>query len=116
MSRAILLLAALAAAACATSDTRRSPHAGTTSLWREFEQLPEMRAAALAGDPERVWVGAAVGNAASQAKADAGAIAECRRRRIASRIQAQCRLYARGREVVWQSPGARRTGEPNRAH
>ncbi len=71
-------------------------------IWREFVALPNERALALAGDPARQWVAAASGGYASPTEAEEGALAECRRRRAARRMQAPCLLYAKGDEIVWK--------------
>jgi hypothetical protein len=90
----------LAPLAC-TSSGVDEPHRGVRSLWRHFVTLPEMRAMAIAGDPVRIWVGAAVGDEPTAAAAEAAALAACREKRIAARIQTPCRLYAMGDEIVW---------------
>jgi len=96
----LLASAALLAVACAT-QSRSEPHPGVASLWRDFLAMPPERALALAGDPDRRWVGAAGGGHASQIEAEQSVLAECRRRRAARRMQAPCRLYATGGEIVW---------------
>lgn len=101
LRRSLLLTGAvLLFAACATGS-RTEPHPGIASLWRDFLNMPPERALALAGDPDRAWVGAAGGGYASQIEAEESALAKCRRRRAARRMQAPCRLYATGREIVW---------------
>jgi hypothetical protein len=92
--------ALLAGVACATGS-RSEPHPGIESLWRAFLEMPPERALALAGDPDRRWVGAAGGGHASQLEAEKSALAACQRRRAARRMQAPCRLYATGSEIVW---------------
>ena len=98
---------ALFGMACETtnraSTTRDAPHPGIESLWRQFVEIPLPRALAIAGDPDREWVGAAAGGAgASQIEAEQSALLECRRRRVARRLLAPCRFYATGSEIVWQ--------------
>jgi hypothetical protein len=95
-----LVCAALLAPACATKS-RSEPHPGIGSLWRDFLEMPPERALALAGDPDRVWVGAASGGHASQLEAEESVLAGCRRRRADRRMRAPCRLYASGGEIVW---------------
>jgi hypothetical protein len=89
-------------AACESTSRRRSePHPEILPLWRSFLEMPRERALALAGDPERQWVGGAVGGRASQLEAEDGALSQCRERRRLRRLQAPCRLYATGDEIVW---------------
>lgn len=80
-----------------------APHGGVarSKLWKQFSALAGERALALSGDPERVWIGAAVGGQASREDAEQAALEACRRRRIAGRLQTPCRLYAVGDEIVW---------------
>jgi hypothetical protein len=86
--------------ACQT--TPKPPHEGIASLWHQYLEIPLPKALAIAGDPDREWVGAAAGGAgASQIEAEQSALAECRKRRIARRMRAPCRFYATGTEVVW---------------
>jgi len=70
-------------------------------MWREYVEMPDERAFALAGDPHRVWVGAAGGGYATREIAEESVIAECMQRRAARRMQEPCRLYATGDEIVW---------------
>jgi hypothetical protein len=70
-------------------------------LWREYVKMPDERAFAVAGDPQRLWVGAAAGGYATREMAEDAVVAECTRRRNARRMQEPCRLYAIGDEVVW---------------
>ena len=99
----ISLLAACAAlppVACAT-EARTRPHRGIAALWRDFQDMPPQRALALAGDPDKNWVAASSGGHASRREAEETVLATCRRRRVARRMQAPCRLYASGDEIVW---------------
>lgn len=93
------VLAALLASAC--TGASRPPHPGMNAFWREYSAMPPYRALAVAGDPDSHWVGAASSSAATQIEAEQGALAECRRKRAQRRMQAPCRLYAVGGEVVW---------------
>ena len=96
-----LVCAALLPAACAAPEMRVEPHAGIASLWREFLGMPPERALAIAGNPAGRWVGAASGGHRSQLEAEQSALAECRARRAARRMQVACRLYATGEAIVW---------------
>jgi len=89
--------------ACATAEPR-APHAGIARLWRDYRTLPPERALALAGDPDGLWVGAAGGGGSSRVEAEQKALSACRKQRAARRLQAPCRLYASGDEVVWEGP------------
>ena len=77
------------------------PHPEILPLWRSFLEMPRERALALAGHPERQWVGGAAGGYVSQLEAEEGALSQCRERRRRRRLQAPCRLYATGDEIVW---------------
>ena len=99
--RVLLLpvVAFLLAPACASRQ--RPPHAGMASIWRGYSEMRPYRAIAIAGDPDGVWVGAAAGSADSRAEAEQAVLSECRRKRMQRRMQASCRLYAVGDDVVW---------------
>lgn len=104
MTRVVLVPSAVAsvALACASGATER--HRSLQGLWRQYLELPEERALAIAGDPERNrWVAGASSGHESPAEAEDGALAECRRRRQKRRLQAACLLYAVGDEIVWNS-------------
>jgi hypothetical protein len=71
-------------------------------VWRDYQTLPSHRALAIAGDPRRDrWVTGAAGGHATRAAAEREALAQCRVRRGARRMQAACVLYADGDEIVW---------------
>jgi hypothetical protein len=87
--------------ACASPDA--SPHPALESAWHNYRTLPAQRALAIAGDPRRgPWVTAASGGNATRGDAEADALTECRVRRAARRMQAECVLYAVGDEIVWR--------------
>ena len=87
--------------ACA-SQGRHSPHPDLAAVWRSYRTLPAEHALAIAGDPRRDrWVTGASGGHASRSDAEAQALAECRKRRAARRMQDACVLYAVGDEIVW---------------
>jgi hypothetical protein len=65
--------------------------------------MPEVRAVAIAGDPDHLWLGGVTGGHASRAEAERAALEECGRRRALRRIQDPCRLYAVDDEIVWMS-------------
>jgi hypothetical protein len=101
--RATLVLAGCLSLLSACASGPR-PHAGLTRLWREFLELPDQRALALAGDPGTSrWVAGAAGGYASREEAEADALAECARRRAMRRFQDPCRLYGVGSEIVWKA-------------
>ena len=112
LASGLLLFPLALAASCATRTFSDAPHPRVNDLWKEFITLPESRSMALAGNPKRVWVGAAVGNGRTQASADAAAMEECNRRRKSGQIVAPCRIYARGSEVVWDQRGSRVLSHP----
>ena len=91
---------ALLSAACA-APLRSAPHPGIDSLWSSYLEMGEERALALAGEPDRIWVGAASGGHASRREAEESVLAKCWQRRAARRLQDPCRLYATGGEIVW---------------
>jgi hypothetical protein len=95
------VVSALLLTACETQKPT-APHAGIESLWSQYQEIPLPRALAIAGDPDREWVGAAAGGpGASQIEAEKSALAECKRQRLARRLRAPCRFYATGNQVVW---------------
>jgi hypothetical protein len=96
----LLCMVTAALLSCSTPGGPR-PHQGVASLWRSYADMPAARALAIAGDPDRVWVGGASGGHESQQEAEENAMAECRKRRSARRMQAPCRLYASGSTIVW---------------
>jgi hypothetical protein len=80
-----------------------SPHPDLAVAWRDYRALPARRALAIAGDPTRDnWVTGASGGHPTSEEAEEEAIAQCRVRRAARRIQAACVLYAVGDEIVWR--------------
>ena len=93
---------ALSLSACAASPP---PHSALDALWRDYRALPEQRALAIAGELRRDhWVAGATGGHASRGEAEVRALGECRKRRVQRRMQAPCRLYAVGDDVVWPGP------------
>jgi len=94
-------VACLSLLTVACTTTRSEPHPELGATWREYVEMPNQRALAISGDPEQAWVGAASGGHASLADAETSALAHCRERRIARRLPGPCRVYARGREIVW---------------
>ncbi len=99
---ALLAGVALLSLACQTS-LREGPHAGIASLWRDYLEMPPERALAVAGDPDRHWLGAASGGHLSLDEAEETVLIECRARMASRRMQAECRLYATGSEIVWET-------------
>ncbi len=100
------LCAALLATSCASDSmlgTRIPPHSALDRIWRDYAGLAPKRALAIAGDPNRHWVGAAAGGAEAQADASDRALEECRRKRAQRRMQAPCLLYAVGDDILWLS-------------
>src|SRR5262245_32220124 len=93
--------AALAALGCA-AGTPGAPHPELAELWRSYQAMPAERALALAGDPHRVWVAGVAGGEPTPDEAEFAALAQCRQRRAARRLQVPCRLYAVGDEIVWK--------------
>ncbi len=89
--------------ACAAGPA--APHRELAPVWRDYRALPAQRALAVAGEFRRDrWVAGASGGHVLQGEAEAAALRECRRRRAQQRMQAACRLYAVGDEVVWPGP------------
>lgn len=95
------VLLALAGLALACRGEGPHPHQSLSGLWRKFQKLPPVRALAVAGDPERIWVAGAAGGLATEAEARAAALEECQVRRQDRRLQAPCRIYAVGKQIVW---------------
>jgi hypothetical protein len=74
-------------------------------VWGAYQKLPSERALAVAGDLRRDhWVAGASGGHATREEAEQAALSECRVRRGLRRMQAACRLYAVGDEIVWAGP------------
>lgn len=102
----LVICAALLAASCANESilgTRIPPHPKLDRIWAQYSGLPPKRALAIAGDPNRNWVGAAAGGAEAQADASDRALEECRRKRLQRRMLAPCLLYAAGDDILWLS-------------
>lgn len=84
---------------CAARSQR--PHDGIRSSWSDYRELARHRAFAIAGAPDRAWVGARVGGYETSRGAQAAALAECAKQRRDRRFQAPCRIYALDDEIVW---------------
>jgi hypothetical protein len=98
-----LLLGSVLAAACAAKPN--APHTALATVWRDYRELPDQRALAIAGDlRQNRYVAGASGGHATIPEAEAGALRECAARRLKLRQQAPCRLYAIGDEIVWPGP------------
>ena len=93
--------AGLATLAVSCATTRTEPHPKMESMWRDYGEMPDQRALAIAGDPEGRWVGAATGGHSTLAKAEAGALEQCEERRARRRLPGPCRVYARGAKIIW---------------
>jgi hypothetical protein len=108
---ALLLLAT----ACAGSP-RPEPHAGVAKRWGGYLSMPHQRAFAMAGDPNGHWLGSTVGGYGSPAEAKREALRRCEHERAARRMEAPCRIYAVGHQIVWDDPqglpGDARTDAP----
>ncbi len=101
-----VICAALLAGACASESilgTRVPPHPKLDRIWAQYSGLAPKRALAIAGDPNRDWVGAAAGGADAQAEASERALEECGRERLERRMLAPCLLYAAGDDILWLS-------------
>src|SRR5262245_33692714 len=97
----LLIGAAPPAQGCA-AGTAGAPPTELAELWRNYQALPAERALAVAGDPHRVWVAGVAGGEPTPDEAEFAALAQCRQRRAARRLQVPCRLYAVGDEIVWK--------------
>ncbi len=85
--------------ACAGDEGPK--HGPFGELWQEYRALPDERALATAGDLTRTrWVAGASGGHASSEEAKEAALAECLERRSRRRLQAKCRVYAIGDEIL----------------
>ena len=90
--------------ACAAGPA--APHHALAPVWRDYSALPEQRALAIAGELRHDrWVAGASGGHAVPEAAETEALRECQRRRLQKRMQAPCRIYAVGNEVVWPGRG-----------
>lgn len=100
--RCLVWLILLLLSGCTTA---RQPHRELAPVWRDYSVMPAERALAVAGELRHDrWVAGASGGHASRGAAEAEALRECARRRAQRRMQARCRLYAVGDEVVWPGP------------
>ena len=100
-----IALASAATLLLACASDGRSPHPNLAAAWRDYQALPAERALAIAGDPRsNRWVTGASGGHASRSDAEAGALAQCRARRVARRMRAACALYAVGDAIVRPGP------------
>lgn len=98
----VSIAACIAFVACLTGDHHRRS-SDFEALWRRYQELPEPRALAIAGDPDTtLWVGAAAAGQATQAEAERQAVAKCMEQRAKRRLQVPCRLYAVGDFVIWE--------------
>ncbi len=82
-----------------------SPHQHLTPVWREYLEMPDQRALAIAGDPRKNhWVSAASGGHSTSSAAQENALEQCRLRRRIRRLQPACVLYAIDDQIVWRGP------------
>ena len=88
--------------ACQSPPPRKHPHEGILALWRSYSALPDKRALAIAGDPDREWVAGAAGGEATRRDAERQALRECQARRLDRRLRVPCLLYATGDKIVWK--------------
>ncbi len=73
----------------------------SSPLWSEYASLPRPRALAIAGElRHNQWVAGASGGHATPSEAEAGALRECRKRRLERRIVAPCQIYAIDDQIV----------------
>ncbi|MFQ5417058.1 MAG: hypothetical protein ACE5FL_08455 [Myxococcota bacterium] len=101
--RQVVLMVSFTALAIGCAGHRaKAPHVGIAPLWRDFLEMEPQRAMAIAGEPDGVWVGAVSGGHDTRLDAEQSVLAECRRSRANRRMQAACRLYATGSEIVWK--------------
>ena len=86
IARLILAVALTAAwTGCATLPEAKL-HNGLKAYWAEYEQLPRVKAMAVAGDPDRAWVAGSAGGASGWEEAEQLAMEECNKRRHARRM------------------------------
>jgi len=79
--------------------------ANLAGLWKEYGELPESRALALAGNPRTDrWVAGLSGGHSSSEAAGESALRECRANKLRQRMPLECKLYALGDEIVWPGP------------
>lgn len=103
LGRVIALGVVVQLLACAHAACDQEPPAALESVWRDYLELPGQKAIAIAGSPRRThWVVGVVSGFQKDADADSAALAECAKRRVASRVQPQCVLFARNEKIVWR--------------
>ena len=103
MLRALAGTASCLALACAADPNRSDPN--LAEVWRDYRKMPDQRALAIAGNLRQSrWVSGASGGHATIPEAEAAALRSCAERRLRTRSQAPCQLYAVGDEIVWPGP------------
>ena len=101
--RVLAAAASCLALACAADPNRPDPN--LAEVWRDYRKMPDRRALAVAGNLRQSrWVSGASGGHATIPEAEAAALHRCAERRLRTRSQAQCQLYAVGDEIVWPGP------------
>jgi len=98
-------VAALALAGCVALDSdpmglHMREKTRFESEWRRYVALPEAKALAVAGDPRGTYVSGIAHGEPSAEAAVARALVRCQERREDRRIEAPCRTYGIGNEVV----------------
>jgi len=91
----VCVFVCLAAGALACGAPRSLPR-GATPIWRDYTEMPNERALAIASDGGDVWVAGASGGHATRLDALEAAMAECEQRRQALQLSAPCHLFAVG--------------------
>ena len=99
----MICAAALFAFGC--TSTPAKVDANLSAVWKEYRELPDARALAVAGNPrgDRFVAGLSGGHASSD-EAAKSALRECGERRHRMMMPHACKLYAVGDDVVWSGP------------
>jgi hypothetical protein len=74
------------------------------SEWQSYRDLEPEKALAVAGDVDGAYASGFAFGKASRHEAEQGALEDCARRRADRRLDAPCRLYAVGDEIVADGP------------
>jgi hypothetical protein len=100
----VLCLATLLSFGCASSKPAKLD-ANLAGIWKEYRDLPDSRALAIAGNPRTDrWIAGLSGGHASADAAVESALRECRANRVRQLTPLECKLYAVGDEIVWPGP------------
>ena len=97
--RGLLVLIAVLIGGCAGGP----PKSRFEREYQRYLSLPNQKAMAVAGDPNGRWVYGYGYGARSSGMAEVSEMEQCNVRRREIGPDAECRIYAKGSRVVWES-------------